>query len=722
MKNKRIVFITFLLSILLLVSCTNQLKESNPTVKGEGIKGTKTVTLTLNANENYTAFPTASRTIVSKPYAAGNLKFYVYGTNETKLQKTDATDAEKYLGLKEISVTSADGKTGTVDLEIGSYVWKLNVVAFVASDTENLPLTGTGENQALIEYDGSNEDDILENAVLLGRASADLRGENNRIDFVLMPDTLTKKGDVALKIYTKGWTMPDGYTATIGIYDLLTGTEISNASIGKASSSTVQEKTSLPHEEPANNAVANYSVFSVTPGKDYELVIDFLSTNNKHYYWHDDLVVLPGKGNDETIGIPKTILLPPDAPTDFEVSYLEPTSATTTTYTAQFAWTRSDSQNERYYELEIANLGVENDDDDTHVYAKPTSDETWNAMVGNKYDDDDTNDTGYSTLTTTKVYGQNFWQNQEIWVAGSLLKGNEHASAKLVLGNRYFVRIRAVNDAGPSAWTYVDYGSSITTTDGAEANPVTGNPFTSTTLNLYRIKYQDKNVNGKTVTYTSKATPVETLNKIQYYCETPAGVAIWRPMKKADDTTSTIEVKEESSGAYWTYWKGYNTGIETYSGFENLTLIPMFAKKGGISIYDIQDFIHPVSKIKIKQTKPTPSSGDGYLTIADDFITIDTGVITETTWEIEYVEDDDGNDIVYDFCDLYLTKTSVQDINNNAASWVGNLDKDTLKFPPIDFYEMDESIYRATLHYGFGVYDPDSNPGWKTIITVELVE
>lgn len=684
-KMKKILFIALSTAVLLLTACKHDLAQG--TVKGEGITADKTVTFNLSTNGDYTVFSTknnSSRTIVSSPYAAGELKFYMYGTNTTK---------GTYVGLKEITVNSTNGKTGTSSLEIGSYVWDLTIIAYPTTYT--VPAT-------LPVFDNTNEATILAEAVLVGRASADLRGDTNNVDFVLMPDGLTKTGNIAIKLYTGGWTMDTSYTAKVGIYDHETGTEIYTLSTSKASGST-EESFASPTLIPATTPTsANYTAggANIAPGNGYDLVVEFTSPNGKKYYWSDNLIVLPGKGNTETVIIPDTIMLPPDPPTDFKAGYFVP-SINSSLYEVEFTWTRSAGKTEKYYELQIADLGVP--DTATNVYTTPTSDANWETMVYKEATGSTPESHGFSSLTTFETFGMNFYKNPYIWVAGSLLKGNQTATAKLVLGNRYFVRIRAVNDAGESEWVYPSLSGTGTTNNMA---------FTSPTINLYRLSYQTTDMDGKTVTYTPTTGVTPAFENVTYHCQdATTGIPIALPYRSAEEVASTSINRDvtvtDISGAYWTYWKDYNeTNVdpENYKSFENLTLIPVFSKLSNITIHSDADYL--MDKSNITLTKVVGSAAAGTID-ANNSIVFDLNEIQKVEWKLTY-----PTGIVYEYCYLTLAKTS----SLTSYVYIQNINTSTLKFPDMDLTDCEASKYQAVIHYGI------NNKDYTLPINVSIVE
>lgn len=662
-KIKKILFIAFSTVVLLFASCNNTLTTG--TVKGDGIKANKNVTLNLSTNGDYTVFTTksntdAGRTIVSESYTSTGLVFYLYGQNVTK---------GTYLDLQPISVVAkenTDNKEGTASLEIGSFVWDLTIVAY---DSANPPASTP-------TYAGpSDEEDVLEDAVLVGRAYADLRGTTNQVDFVLMPDGLTKTGKINLSVYTNTWDLDKEYTVKIGLYDHITGTEISALTSPKSTADTEVAYTpsgdtpALPKTKSAGNYTANNA--NVTPGNSYDLIVEFTTPSGQVYYWSDNIIVLPGKGTTADVIIPDVILKRPAAPTDFKAGYFEPDSDDTSLYNVRFDWVRSATKNERNYELEIAQLGVPDDENDT--YTTPTDDDEWDEAIA------------LSSLTTTETYGEDFAYNPYIWESGSLKKASHTAVAKLVLGNRYIVRLRAVNEAGNSDWVYPTLDN---TTSSATA-------FESPTINLYRITYQETDINGLEVTYTPAETPT-----IEYHNQDETdGIDIMFPNRTAEDGRAITVT--DSSGAYWSYWKEYNdkdTDPAAYKGFENLTLIPVFAKQANIIIHDDAAYLMDYTNIGLTlvafddtETAGTVDANNSVeINISRDPEDAEAKGIVSVIWTITYPDD-----IVYDYCYLTMAKTS------NLSSYIynKNIDKPTLTFT-MDVSICEATKYLAVLHYG----------------------
>ena len=76
-----------------------------------------------------------------------------------------------------------------------------------------------------------------------------------------------------------------------------------------------------------------------------------------------------------------------------------------------------------------------------------------------------------------------------IYEGGNLKRNSEQVIMQLPLGTRYFGRIRAVNDAGASAWTYLDLDG------GTNDKPLGNKAFTANDyyINRFQVRY---NLNG----------------------------------------------------------------------------------------------------------------------------------------------------------------------------------------------------------------------------------
>ena len=560
MKNRKSIFEFFAIcAAMIFASCSN-IVDANVSSSSED-KNTLNIEVT-NYDEVVTQASKsanhASRTIIPDSFDSDGVDFYLYGTN---------TSGGTF-GPEKVDFTSKAGsKTiGTISIPANSAVWEFTLVALATGATA--PTEATLKNEA----------------VLIGYSSMDmLNGDTAK--FTLSPDGLTKEAKIAMKLYTDNWALPADFTAKAGIYLLTTG-----ADAGTDAAKTEQSVAFTDATKDEANAVA-YTIASFTPGT-YLFKVTFEKTgSNKKFYWSDVLVVLPGKTINNAVGIPNVIGEKPEAPTAFKAGYVENSEDKFSGwYTTAFEWERG-SKNENNFEIEV----LEFNDADT-VTPPADADAAWTTALA----------TGKSV-----TYGSKF-SSVANYESGSLLSGNTKAQLRLELGKRYFARIRAVNDAGESAWTLVALAD-------APAEPTGTKAFTGT-INRYRLTYF---MNGGAY-YDDKAaadadtagTGGKTADIVSYHCEdSTSGIEIM----KADGTPI---IKKNTYT--WSYWSKdatsetasrYNEpGVapENYKSYKNLDLYAMFATDAGVAIFDKKS-----------------------LEIQDGWITVDTGTLTGKTATIE---------------------------------------------------------------------------------------
>ena len=599
MKNRKSIFEFFAIcAAMIFASCSN-IVDANVSSSSED-KNTLNIEVT-NYDEVVTQASKsanhASRTIIPDSFDSDGVDFYLYGTN---------TSGGTF-GPEKVDFTSKAGsKTiGTISIPANSAVWEFTLVALATGATA--PTEATLKNEA----------------VLIGYSSMDmLNGDTAK--FTLSPDGLTKKAEIAMKLYNGGWTTPTGYKITAGIYKLTDGADATITGDGKGTT-TIKENLSLGTSAPAD---ANYSLPSMTPGTYLFKVIYTSDATKKSFVWSDVLIVLPGKPVDSSIAIPNVIGTEPAAPTAFKAGYVENSEDKFSGwYTTAFEWERSSTKNENNYEIEVFEFK-----DAVTVTPPADADAAWPTVP---------------TAGSHETYDSKF-SSEANYESGSLLSGNTKAQLRLELGKRYFARIRAVNDAGESAWTLVALAT-------APAEPTGTQKFTGTTINRYRLKYF---MNGGTYyadkTAADAGTGGSTADKVSYHCEdSAAGTEII----KADGTPI---IKKNTYT--WSYWSKdgksetasrYNepgAAPEAYTGYKNLDLYAMFTADASVAIFDKKS-----------------------LEIQDGWITVDTGTLTGKTAEIEVatetevkwtftpgeVKDAEGNKIenfAYDKVNFTVTK------------------------------------------------------------------
>ena len=540
MKNRKSIFAFFAIcAAMIFASCSN-IVDANVSSSSEdknilNIEVTNYDEVVTQASKSANH---ASRTIIPDSFDSDGVDFYLYGTNTSggtfgpeKVTFKGNTDAAAAGG-------AASKTVGTINIPANSAVWEFTLVALA---------TGAAAP--------TDEATLKDDAVLIGYSSMDmLNGDTAK--FTLSPDGLTKEAKIAMKLYTDGWELPAGFTAKAGIYLLTTGADATPTEQTVAFTATTKDEA---------NAV-DYAIASFTPGT-YLFKVTFEKTgSNKKFYWSDVLVVLPGKTIDNVVGIPNIIGTAPTAPTAFKAGYVEKSEDKFSGwYTTAFEWVRG-SKNENNFEIEV----LEFNDADT---VTPPADA----------------DTGWTTALTagkSVTYDSKF-SSKENYESGSLLSGNTKAQLRLELGKRYFARIRAVNDAGESAWTLVGLTAALAETTGTQK-------FTGNTINRYRLTYF---MNGGAYyadkTKADAGTDGSTADIVEYYCEnSTAGTAI----KTADGTAGNPIITKNTYT--WSYWSKdgksetasrYNepgAAPEAYKGYKNLDLYAMFTTDASVAIFD----------------------------------------------------------------------------------------------------------------------------------------
>ena len=606
MKNRKSIFAFFAISAAMIFASCSNLTDAKVSSSSED-KNTLNIEVT-NYDEVVTqtskSANRASRTIIPDSFDSDGVDFYLYGTNTSggtfgpeKVTFKGNTDAAAAGG-------AASKTVGTINIPANSAVWEFTLVA-----------VATGAPAP------TDETNLKDNAVLIGYSSMDmLNGDTAK--FTLSPDGLRKEAKIAMKLYTDNWALPADFTAKAGIYLLTTG-----ADAGTDAAPTEKEVAFTDATKDEANAV-DYAIASFAPGT-YLFKVTFEKTgSNKKFYWSDVLVVLPGKTIDNAVGIPNVIGTAPAAPTAFKAGYVENSEDKFSGwYTTAFEWVRG-SKNENNFEIEV----LEFNDADT-VTPPADADTGWTTALG---------------AGTSVTYDSKF-SSAANYESGSLLSGNTKAQLRLELGKRYFARIRAVNDAGESAWTLVSLAT-------APAEPTGTTAFTGNTINRYRLTYF---MNGGTYyadkTAADAGTGGSTADKVSYHCEDSAAGT---PIIKADETPI---IKKNTYT--WSYWSKdgksetasrYNepgTAPANYKGYKNLDLYAMFATDAGVAIFD----------------KKSLEIQDGWITVdlpgalTGKTAAIEVTTQTEVKWTFTpgEVKDAEGNKIenfAYDKVNFTVTK------------------------------------------------------------------
>lgn len=589
MKNRKSIFAFFAIcAAMIFASCSN-IVDANVSSSSED-KNTLNIEVT-NYDEVVTqaskSANRASRTIIPDSFDSDGVDFYLYGTNTSG--GTFGPSKVDFKGNTDATGGTASKTVGTINIPANSAVWEFTLVAVAHGDAAP-----------------TDETTLKDNAVLIGYSSMDmLNGDTAK--FTLSPDGLTKEAKIAMKLYTDNWELPAGFTAKAGIYLLTTGADA-------GADATPTEKTVAFTDATKDEANAvEYAIASFAPGT-YLFKVTFEKTgSNKKFYWSDVLVVLPGKTIENVVGIPNIIGEKPKAPTAFKAGYVENSEDKYSGwYTTAFEWERG-SKNENNFEIEV----LEFNDADT-VTPPADAGAGWTTALA---------------AGTHVTYDSKF-SSKANYESGSLLSGNTKAQLRLELGKRYFARIRAVNDAGESAWTLVNLAD-------APAEPTGTQKFTGNTINRYRLTYF---MNGGTYfdseTAAEGGTGGSTEDKVSYHCEdSAAGTEIIKadgtPIIKKNTYTWSYWSKDATSEAASRY-NAPGTAPEAYKGYKNLDLYAMFTTDAGVAIFD----------------KKSLEIQDGWIKVAPGTLTgktatIDVATETEVKWTFTPgdVNDAEGNKI-----------------------------------------------------------------------------
>ena len=601
MKNtlKRIALAIFA-SLFVLTSCT-QLTDPVTVYSGNGDKNvevlgeTTNITINVSSSENIIKFGTAStaRTILPSAIdgtASGSV-FYIWGTN---------TITNETFGPEEITFDATDGSSGTkgtVKKLFSRSAYELNL-AYVSPANKTklgteIPAGSTNPNSDL----------VIKYASLTANTDVDLR-YNEKVYFYLTPNTdgTAQPGSLSLTVKALGWepteTQYAGYTMATELQNKKDGATVAN-------SNTILTGALGPDSTvlPTAPTVANYVLNSVQAGT-YEFVVSF-TKNGKTYTTSEDVIILANEPTVGTFDVLDIIEKVPNAPTGFVATYQDPTTNLNdaTYYNVALTWVADNIKNENYFELET--LELLDSCTDTTPASSINSDDSWKTTINNKYLPANVRKVVWSNQSrVTKVDNSDVtsltWAESKdctIYEDGNLKRNSEQVIMQLPLGSRYFARIRAVNDAGESAWTYLDLDG------GTDGTPAGYKKFTEDDyyINRFQVRY---NLNGG----EKKAGDLE-LNKFYTY----DGNEIEIPVAKtsAGETTPALTIIKgvAPNEDYWQKWTktdgtAYTDTSATpdtnpaYTGYKDLVLV---ANYDAVSIMDVE-MIHP-DDFKIKEDK-----------------------------------------------------------------------------------------------------------------------
>ena len=584
MKNtlKKIALALFA-SVFMFSGCT-QLTDPVNVYNGNGnneennVGETTNLTINVSSSENIIKFAKAStaRTILPSAIdgtAEGSV-FYIWGTN---------TITNEPFGPEKITFDETDGSSGTkgtVKKLFSRSAYELNLAYVSAANKTKLdsekPQSSTNPDSGL----------VIKYASLTANTDVDLR-YNEKVYFYLTPNTdgSAQPGSLTLTVKALGWDPKNaqfaGYTMT---------TELQNI---KDSSVVADSNTILTGSIGSESSVlttdgSEYKIDSVPSGT-YEFVVSF-SKNGKTYTTSEDVIILANEPTTGTFDVLDIIEKVPAAPETFVATYQDPTTNLNdaTYYNVALTWVADNIKNENYFELET--LELLDTCANTTAATTITTDAEWSSTINSKYLPANVLRTVWSNQTrVTKVDNSDVtsltWAESKdctIYEDGNLKRNSEQVIMQLPLGSRYFARIRAVNDAGESAWTYLDLDG------GADGSPLGYKKFTEDDyyINRFQVRYD---LNGGKI-----KTGTLPLNNFHTYNDTAIVIPVAETAAGNADPTLVIIKGEAPNEDYWQKWTktdGSATPVTNpaYTGFKDLVLV---ANYDAVSIMDVE-MIHP---------------------------------------------------------------------------------------------------------------------------------
>ncbi|MCR5285578.1 MAG: hypothetical protein K6D95_08260 [Treponema sp.] len=577
---KKLHFFALLLLVAMIFSgCKNNVGNASYT---GGDKVTTNITITTNEDLQIFKTTKTSRTLLADAFALNDngLTFYLFG------QATSGTVLEP----KTVVVTSDNGITGKVTLDIESRNWDLTLAACADDDL-------------------SDKNDIISNAVLIGYANVDMQFTNT-INFTLSPKGLTKPGYVSLKIAREGdWEVPEGYIGTARIINAIDASAVEGTG-DEDLSQILYDGTTTP--DPTDNFIPVANIASgaacytangaaILPGT-YLFEVRFTKEDeNRQFVWNDTIIILPGRtsnitlntaGTDytEEIVIPNLVGLKPISPTDFKVTYNEDEDTTYIDhYTAEFTWEGAAVKTEKNFAIELAELS-DAQDTPADSAAIASNWDTLRAAAVHAYTFD------YSAMNdaeipdpadnTKTIDNPDYLAYYNMKTAGSILANNESITFALELGKRYIARIYSENNAGYSE----------TPVYMAVQDDQAGNKYT--VINRYRVTYHPQSNSAVWKFDAQSSGP-----KVYYWGLSDNDYTVLAPVGVDDGNGNTTGSDANpylyDGAAKWLYWytdpqthevypelTGNVYSPEAYTDWQNLDLYAVYSREGNVTLYD----------------------------------------------------------------------------------------------------------------------------------------
>ena len=379
---------------LLFAGCSNVILLDSPV---ENTSSSLKITAKIAGGSDSVGF----RSIMPDSIDSLNLYYYLLATNYyTKIDRTPSS----YTKLE------MQGNSGVIEItdvyEPAYYIFGLY-----------------GLKEPLETITPSN---IKDKAVLSSVIYKDTR-YSSELNFELSSAGINKNGFLKLKIFTtSNWECNlDKYSVTATLYNL------------KSEAAGNWTISSLPK---SGETLSDFQIKSPDSGFEngtYNLNIEFCDKNTGAKYIYSSGVYIYGnQTTEQSVYIPDIIVYAPAAPSDFTASYKIMDSGSA--YYADFSWS-DNSNNEHYFEMEVKKLDSSVSDTSLKGSADDFSLSGESVVLGTSL-----SETYYDSTVNA---GSNLLHH-----SGSKMS----VKLKFALGEKYIVRLRAVNDGGKSDWCYLD--------------------------------------------------------------------------------------------------------------------------------------------------------------------------------------------------------------------------------------------------------------------------
>ena len=516
----------------------------------------------------------SAREITPPAYNSSELNFYLGGVVRHTKNQTENVVVQKV----SFKASEDSDSSGVVTANLNSLTYELTLLAIPASaDTTTLTET------TLIS-------DLVPKAVLFGSATADLKyNDGEEVKFYLSSDSLSGSGEYDISLYLKDWSAKS--LATVD--SVRNSSVVSNVNIGlyKLSGGSLLSEDYFVEDEDFSSALSSSSAVSyhnsTVPAGTYNLVVSF-SYNGKLYTYSDKIIILSYQTTSATIGIPDLLQVVPSAPTNFKQGYLIPSSDESDYYRVAFEW-EDNSNTETSFEIQL--IDVSENENATAVSAN--NETFWN-----------NNSSSSNTISYTSSF-----DNSSEWFAGSLSKNSTNAVFYMLLGKRFYARIRAINNIGGSEWCYaLSDAVSVSVAAGAStaeeavlsyAKTFSSTAFNSPVINLFRLKY---NLSGGTLS--------PSITTIYYFDQNDGGNPILCPDGIATSSTynSGSALTLVNGTLSWSHWACTSANGDAYqNSFTRCTSVADFDSSTTYYVPWTQEADVNGSTVIYKPAEPQPS-------------------------------------------------------------------------------------------------------------------